>query len=364
MSKPVNKKLIGLFVLGAIGLLVAALVVFGSGKIFKKTTRVVFYFEGSVKGLNIGSPLMIRGVQVGSVTDVELQINPEKVALRIPVYAEYDPDKVSRFGGAGTVRFAPEKRAAELKKLIDRGLRAQLQTQSILTGLLMINLDFLPGTPLRLVGTDPNELEIPTIPTTLEELSQKIEKLPIEQIFNRLASTLERVEKVISSPEVKGGIKDLVQGIKEARELVKNISDEIKPLSAALQDTLKETRIFVKDSEQLVQNVDRRVEPLASSIEETLDATRRLVGEVHGEVGPAAADLRKTLEAARGAIARAQRTLEAAESNYAEGSAFYYELTETLAGLNEASGSIQLLGEYLKRHPDSVLWGKGKSGGN
>jgi paraquat-inducible protein B len=357
MSKPVNKKVIGLFVLGAIGLLVVALVVFGSGKIFKKTTRVVFYFQGSVKGLNIGSPLMIRGVQVGSVTDVELQVNPEDAALRIPVYAEYDPDKVSRFGGAGTVRIAPEKRRAELKKLIDLGLRAQLQTQSILTGLLMINLDFLPDTPVRLVGMNPNELEIPTIPTTLEELSQKIEKLPIEQIFNRLASTLERVEKVISSPEVKGGVKDLAQGMKEAKNLIKSINNEIKPLSASIQETMKETRTFI-------ENVDRRVEPLASRIEGTLDATRRLVGEVHGEVGPMAADLRKTLEAARGAIARAQKTLEAAENNYAEGSAFYYELTETLAGLNEASGSIQLLGEYLKRHPDSVLWGKGQSGGN
>ena len=363
MSKPANKKVIGLFVLGAIALLVVALVVFGSGKIFKKTTQIVFYFEGSVKGLNIGSPLMIRGVQVGSVTDVELQINPQDGALRIPVYAEFDPDKMSEVGGAKRVRIAPWKRAEELKKLIDRGLRAQLQTQSILTGLLMINLDFLPDTPVRLVGMDPNELEIPTIPTTLEELSKKIEKLPIEEIFNKLSGTLERVEKIISSPEMERGIKDLAQVIKELRKLIKSIDDEIKPLSAGIQDTMKETRIVIKDAEQLVQNVDRRVEPLASRVEGTLDATRKLVSEVNGEVGPMASDLKKTLEEARGAIAQAQKTLQAAEGNYAEGSAFYYELTEALSGLNEASRSINSLGEYLKRDPGSVLWGKGKPGG-
>jgi len=381
MSKPANKKVIGLFVLGAIALLVVALVVFGSGKIFKKTTPIVFYFEGSVKGLNIGSPLMIRGVQVGSVTNVNLEINPQDGSLRIPVQADFDPDKVTRFGGTRWIRSEPGKRAEGLKMLIDRGLRAQLQTQSILTGLLMVNLDFLPNTPVRLVGTDPKQLEIPTIPTTLEEWSNKLEKLPIEQIFNKLASSLERVEKIVNSPELEGGIKDLAQGLKEVRNLTKSIDEEIKPLSASVQETLKETRNFIKtadsqvagkasrledlmgDVQTLVKNVDRRVEPLASRMEGTLDATRKLVDEVSGEVHPVASELKKTLEEVRVAIAQAQKTLHAAEGNYAEGSAFYYELTEALSGLNEASRSIRLLGEYLNRHPDSVLWGKGKPGG-
>jgi paraquat-inducible protein B len=88
-----------------------------------------------------------------------------------------------------------------------------------------------------------------------------------------------------------------------------------------------------------------------------------MVGEVKGEVGLLASDFKKTLEAVREAIAQVQRTMQVAEANYAEGSAFYYELDETLAGLNEAARSISLLSEYLKRHPDSVLWGKGKPGG-
>lgn len=360
MSKPASKKLIGLFVLGAIALLVVALVIFGSGKIFTKTVPVVFYFEGSVKGLDVGSPVVIRGVKIGAVTDVELQLDVKDSSFRIPVHAEFDPAKISKIGG---VKYTPQERTAAMKKLIDQGLRAQLQMQSIVTGQLLINLNFLPDTPIRLVGTDPRQLEIPTVPTPIEELAQKLEKLPIEETFNKLASTVGRVEEIISSPEVEGGIKDLAQGMKEVRKLIKSIDDEIKPMSASIQGTMKDTRALISNADKLAQNVDRQVEPLSSKVGGTLDATRKLVEEVNGEVSPVASDVKKTLEEARAALVQTQRTLQAAQGHYAEGSAFYYELTEALAGLNETSQSINSLTEYLKRHPDSVIWGKGKPGG-
>ena len=382
MSKPANKKVIGVFVLGAIALLVVALVIFGSGKIFKKTFPLVFYFQGSVKGLNIGSAVMIRGVQVGSVTNVLAQFQPQDMSLRMAVYADFDPEKVVRIGGGGVMLTVSQReRIARFKMLIDRGLRAQLETQSILTGLLMINLDFKPDTPVRLVGGDPEAVEVPTIPTPLEELSEKLRKIPFEKIFDKLANSLDRIEALISSPEVEGGVKNLGRSMEEVRKLVQNINDQIKPLSAGFQETLKDTRNVLKnadsqisgtasrleglmgDAQKLVQNVDRQVEPLALRAQGTLDETQKMVGEVKGEVGLLASDFKKTLEAVREAIAQVQRTMQVAEANYAEGSAFYYELDETLAGLNEAARSISLLSEYLKRHPDSVLWGKGKPGG-
>jgi paraquat-inducible protein B len=268
-----------------------------------------------------------------------------------------------------------------LKRLIDNGLRAQLEIQSLLTGLLMINLDFKPGTPIRLAGGDPDALEIPTIPTALEELSDKLRKIPFEKITDKLANSLERIEALLSSPELEGGVKSLGKSMEEVRKLVQNINEEIKPLSGSFRETLKDTRNVLRnadnqiaatasrlegllgDAQRLVQNVDRQVGPLASRVEGTLDETKKLMGEVNGEMVLLSSDLKKTLEAARGAIAQAEKTMKAAEGNYAEGSAFYYELNETLAGLNEASRSINMLSEYLKRHPDSVLWGKGKAGG-
>jgi len=378
MSKPANKKVIGAFVLGAIGLLVVALLIFGSGKIFKKTVPVVFYFEGSVKGLNIGSQVVIRGVPVGAVTDIVLQYNPQDMSIRIPVHAEFDPERVMRIAEAPST---PGGRDGEFKMLIERGLRGQLQMQSLLTGLLMINLDFLPETPLRLVGKDPSQLEIPTVPTPMEELSKRIEKIPFEEIFDKLASSLRGIDKVVNSPEMEGSMKALAQSLDETRKLIKSINDEMKPLIAGIHDTVKDTRSFIKnadtqmqgvasrlegvlgDAQKLVQNVDRQVGTLASQFESTLGGAKKLVGDVNAEVGSITSDLRKTLEEVRAALAQVQKTLQAAEGNYAEGSAFYYDLNETLEGLNKVSRSIQLLVEYLKQHPDVVIWGKGKSGG-
>jgi paraquat-inducible protein B len=350
MSKPANKKVIGLFVLGAIALLVVALVVFGSGKIFKKTVPMVFYFEGSVKGLNIGSAVVLKGVQVGSVTNVVLQFNPKDLSLRIPVYADFDPDKIARVTGERIVKRGEQ--VAMQKRLIDHGMRAKLEMQSILTGLLMINLDFLPDTPAKLVGTDPDVWEIPTVPTPLEVLTEKVQKLPIEETFNKLANAVSGIEKMVNSPELERGMKNLSQSAEEMRKTIKSINEEIKPLSASIQETLKDTRSVLK-------NADNQITGTATRLEGLMGEAQKLVSEVNGEVGPMASDLKKTLEEARGAIAQAQKTLQAAEGNYAEGSAFYYELTEALSGLNDASRSISLLGEYLKRHPDAVLWGKG-----
>jgi paraquat-inducible protein B len=228
--------------------------------------------------------------------------------------------------------------------------------QSILTGLLMINLDFLPDTPAKLVGTDPDVWEIPTVPTPLEVLTEKVQKLPIEETFNKLANAVSGIEKMVYSPELERGMKNLSQSAEEMRKTIKSINEEIKPLSASIQETLKDTRSVLK-------NADTRITGTATRLEGLMGEAQKLVSEVNGEVGPMASDLKKTLEEARGAMAQAQKTLKAAESNYAEDSAFYYELTEALSGLTEASRSINLLGEYLKRHPDSVLWGKGKPEG-
>jgi len=101
------------------------------------------------------------------------------------------------------------------------------------------------------------------------------------------------------------------------------------------------------DAQKLVQNVDRQVEPTVSRVEGTLDGVRKLVGDVNGEVGPLASDLKKTLEETRASLAQVTKTLQAAESNYAEGSAFHSDLSETLEGLSNASRSIQLLVEFL-----------------
>jgi paraquat-inducible protein B len=118
MSKKASKSLIGAFVLGALVLVVAAVVVFGSGKFFRQVKKDVMFFEGSVKGLQIGAPVMFRGVQIGQVTDIVLRINAKELIAFIPVYIEIYPQKIV------PIEDKPIYDEQYLQALIKKGLRA------------------------------------------------------------------------------------------------------------------------------------------------------------------------------------------------------------------------------------------------
>lgn len=137
MSTKVSKTAIGAFVLGAIVLLVAGVLVFGGGQLFVTKHTYITYFDGSVKGLNVGSPVMFRGVKVGSVDNISIVADPAKRQLRIPVVFTLEPAKVQ-----GTkAEFRRDPNAIE-KAVKEFGLRTQLQSLSFLTGQLMVALDF------------------------------------------------------------------------------------------------------------------------------------------------------------------------------------------------------------------------------
>jgi sporulation protein YlmC with PRC-barrel domain len=86
---------VGIFVLIALALGVAAIAIFGGGRLFEKRIRYVVYFEGSVTGLNVGSPVTFRGVKVGSVSDIQVTINHDEELVRLPVYIDINPDRFS-----------------------------------------------------------------------------------------------------------------------------------------------------------------------------------------------------------------------------------------------------------------------------
>src|SRR5512142_3252374 len=93
MAKQANRMMIGVFVVIAVFIMAASLVVFGSGRFFKQTVKCVMYFEGSVKGLNVGAPVLFQGVPIGSVTSIILEVDPTKMQIQIPVIIEYEPEK-------------------------------------------------------------------------------------------------------------------------------------------------------------------------------------------------------------------------------------------------------------------------------
>ena len=154
---------IGAFVIGAILIALTTLVfLLGSG--FGKREKVVMVFDGSVKGLNVGAPMALRGVQVGQVTNIELILDSDNASVIMQVEADLNAKNIRREGSA-TANLTEE--------LIARGLRAQLNSQSLLTGLLYIELDFHPDSPLNLADIDSPYIQLPTVPTNLQRHCQK-----------------------------------------------------------------------------------------------------------------------------------------------------------------------------------------------
>jgi len=327
MSKKASKTLIGGFVVGAVALVVAGVLVFGSGRFLAPSYPYVMYFTGSVKGLSVGAPVLFRGVKIGSVKDIVLRVDPADMSFRIPVFIEIEP---YRFGGIES-DWRKRKGGDGLELLIERGLRAQLQLQSMVTGQLMIELDFYPDTPVRLVGSDIEYPEIPTIPSSMEQLSKTIQNLPLEELANKLTAAISGIERAVNSPEVAESLTTMNETLKDLQKLVQNINSQVDPIGSGLEET-------GKNVQKLVQDVDGHMRRLLSSIE-------------------------KTTKSLNGALEQAEKTLGAIEGVTGRDSALVYQLTKTLEELSAAARSIRIWADYLERHPEALIRGKGGSRG-
>jgi len=322
MNGKSNKAAIGAFVLVALVLLVTGVAVFGSGKLFSKTGKLVVFFEGSVKGLNIGSPVMFRGVKVGSVTDIEIDFNPEKLSVTIPVTIEIERDK---FRGMESDR-------SYLNDLIGKGLRAQLQMQSIVTGQLAIYLDFYPDTPIVLRAKDSKYPEIPTILSKTEELQKTLSELPLEDMVEKVRSTMDGIDRLVNSPELMEAVSSLGTTAKEVQTLVRNLDRQVQSVG-------EETRRTAKAATGAFQQAEK------------------FLAMDEGVPGEVAKNLNTTLTEAHAALQKTEAAMEAVRRT-ASDERTAYKLRQALEEMSNAARSIHALVDYLERHPEALLRGK------
>jgi len=352
MAKLANKTAIGLFVVGAIFLLVVALVVLGSGRFFKETNRFVAFFDGSVKGLTVGAPVMFRGVRIGKVEDFAVYYKRAEREFTIPVLLKLYPEKVIGIG----IELTELKQEKQFQKLFEEGLRAELQMQSLVTGQLSVQLDFHPDAPLKFHGLEEfnlpkNVMEIPTIQTGLALLTEQIEQIPLDQIVDDLRSTLKGIDKVVNSPETTKSLLYFKQTMKEARNLLRHFDEKVDPLFARIDQTLADAQVLMK-------NVDRQVDPLATSLTRTSDDARKLVNNVNSRIEPVHADLANTTQKLRVALNAAEETLESIDDMIDENSEFRYQTEAFLTQIALMARSIRAFTDYLERNPDALLRGK------
>ena len=344
MSHKANKTLIGVFVVGAVALAVIVVLVLGSGRFFTERLTYVCYFQGSVKGLNVGAPVLFRGVRVGTISDISIQSDPETLSIEIPVFIELEPKRFGRTGPSKDPR-------ANLERLIKAGLRARLELQSLVTGQLMIELDFHPETPVKLVGNETGYPEIPTIQSGMQELARTIEKLPLDQLANKLTEAISGIERTVNSPEIKEIIGTLNGTLQDLQMLVRNLDSRIEPLASGLEET-------IDDYGKLARDVDAKVEPLASGVDKVLKDTQNLVQGFGGQIIPLASSIKKTVQLTDTALVQARQTLKTIEGVTGRDSPVVYELTNTLKELAAAASSIRNWASYLERHPEALIRGK------
>jgi len=308
------------------------------------------YFEGSVRGLNVGAPIVFRGVKIGSVTRIQLVANTDDLSFQIPVFVETERRHFTLTGDE-TLDLSPEE---QLALLVARGMRAQLIKQSMVTGQLVVELDFHPDTPAKLVAGDSEYLEIPTISSGMDDLMKQIEKAPIEDILNKVLSAVDGIERAINSKEVKESLRSLEQTIKNLNKLVLNIDSRIEPLVSTVEET-------VKDYGKLARNVDRQVKPVLSGIVETERHANKLVKNVNAQVSRLGSSIEEAAKSANAALVEATKTLNTIEGLTSEDSQMMYQITTTLKELSAAARSIRVWADYLERHPEALVRGKGGS---
>ena len=323
MSKRANPTAIGVFVVVALALAVVGVITLGGMQIFKKELPFVMFFDGDLGGLDVGAPVEIRGVKIGVVTKIRLFSNSNSIG----VYVNIDPSLLPKGGGV-------RRDAAVVEEMIKKGLKAQLKTQSFLTNQLLIYLDIFPKTATVLTGLDPEVREIPTVPTTLARLQAQLEKfldslskVKIEELVSDVSLTMKGAKDLMASPELKSAVVSANTTLQQADKTLKRLDAELDTLGPKTDATLVEMRELLAETRKFLSNVDAQIGPLAASIKDAGDA-------------------------ATGTLRTVDRAVDG-------DSRLGYEALRTLRDVADAARSIKALVDYLERHPDALLRGKG-----
>jgi len=202
MIRKADKRVIGAFVVGAVALLVGAILVFGSGALFKQSDKYVIFFDGSVKGLSVGAPVIFRGVKIGNVSSIGLVYDADNKHVLIPVVVDV---ALARVTGV------PDKLGyPDYALWVKQGLRAKLEIQSFITGQLMLAFDFYPEKPAKIYGIIKDYPELPALPIS-PDIFEVMDDIPIKEISANLQQAVAGINRLVNSE----GISELDKTLRE-----------------------------------------------------------------------------------------------------------------------------------------------------
>ncbi len=317
MTDKQHNATLGAFILGALLVGFAALIfLLGSG-FGRDSETVVMVFEGSVKGLSVGAPVALRGVQIGQVTDIEAVLDEHSVDLLMLVEAQIESEHVQRLR---------DNDRDLTEELIARGLRAQLNLQSLLTGLLYVQLDFHPDSELILADIETPHIQIPTIPTDLERITNQLQNIDFVQLSNDLESTAAGLNKVVNGQEFQA--------------LPAHLLAAVDALGTA--------------SERL----DEQLNSSGPRLDRVLDSTTAVMDSAGSELPELASGLRASLTSLDAATAAFRDAMEGVDEAVAPNSVTSYQLNKALHEIAQAGQALQQLARSLEEQPEALIRGR------
>jgi paraquat-inducible protein B len=309
---------IGAFIVGAIALIFIALLFFSGGKFFSEKEKVIMYFEGSVQGLQVGAPVKLKGVELGQITDIQINFQNDNKTIVNAVTADLVMKRINSKGTRINSEFFDEA--------IKNGMRAQLNFQSFLTGLLYVELDFYPDTPVKLYGLQNDYRELPTVATQFEELSKSFAEM-----------------------DIKGMVRHINDVAIELNNIVK---------SGQIQTTIKNINNAAVSIEKTSNSTNLRITQLSQNIEKTRTEIDKLLAELNARTPELAKSIDKSLKDLSYSLEQVNKTAASIDGTVSEDAPLINQLNTTLNEISRSAQAFRNLTETLEQQPESLLRGK------
>lgn len=321
-----NALLIGAFVIVALVMAVIGALWLSGNNLFKKQQEAMIFYKGNASGLYVGAPVTFRGVAIGQVESIGIEVDRETLKALMPVRIRLQPSAL-RFNGA------KDDTSFDLPALVQRGLRARLVAQSFVTGQKSIELDFVPDTPATLVG-DSSRPEIPALPERFGALIDQVADLPLRETVQEVRDTVKELRDTLVS------VQHTLDG---SRKVLTDVSGQIAQAGAASRDTLK----AASDAIRQVQ--------INSAV--TLDSVSKLVDATRQTVLAAQPDLQRTLAGTREAAESARLAMTRVAELTAPDASLRGDLDAAMRDLSQAARGLRDWSELLEEKPNAVIFG-------
>jgi paraquat-inducible protein B len=320
-----NALLIGSFVVAALVMIVVGVLWLSGNTLFSKQQQAMVYFKGNVAGLYVGAPVTFRGVAIGQVEAIGIEVDRESLKALMPVRVRLNAEAL-RYNGA-------KDTPLDLPALVQRGLRARLVAESIVTGQKAIDLDFVPDTPATLVGHG-SLPEIPALAERFGALIEQVAQLPLDETVREIRDT---------AKELRGALASVQLTLAGAQVVLDSASKQLTQTGA-------ESRVTLQTATEAIRAVQANSAQTLASITQLSETARSTVLSAQPDLQRTLAGTREAAEAARVAMNRlAEMT--------APNAALRSDLDAAIRDLSQAARGLRDWSELLEEKPNAIIFG-------